>query len=355
MKFLSDENLMSAYKKARKSRKGKQEVYLWDLNMEQNLLKLKNDLELWTYVHGPYKNIILFDSKRRYISSPIFRDHIVHHMVHNVLYEVFDKRLIHTTYACRKWYGSHKAIQHLKRICKREPVDSYYLKMDISKYFYSINHSILKEIIFQQIKDQHLRIIIDKIIESYTTWNQFDELFDVSSKYRNNPNKWLPIGSILSQLFANIYLSKLDFFVKHTLKLKNYLRYMDDFLIIWDKNTLNNAKNQIMKFVYENLDVTIHPQKNSFNLVSDGIKFVWYRVYKNKIFVGKTTKIKTNKFLDILDTMDTSIFSKDDLKRMNNSLQSRLWVFKHCDFQLNYFKKRGNINIPSWRQCEQCW
>lgn len=116
MKFLSNENLMLAYKKARQSRKDKQEVYLWDLNFEENILKLKRDLELWTYIHGEYKKIILFDSKKRYIHSPNFRDHIVHHMIHNIVYPVFDKKLIETTYACRIWYGTHKAIKYLSKI-----------------------------------------------------------------------------------------------------------------------------------------------------------------------------------------------------------------------------------------------
>lgn len=348
MKFLSNENLMLSYRQARKSRKNKQEVYLWDLNFEENILNLKRDLELWTYIHSEYKNIILFDSKKRYISSPNFRDHIVHHMVHNVIYPVFDKKFINTTYACRKWYGSHLAIKHLKEICKKSSPSSYYLKMDISKYFYSINHNTLKQIIFKHIKDINLRLIIEVIIDSYKTRNQFDSLFDINSKYRKNLYKWLPIGSIVSQLFANIYLSKLDAFIKHNLKIKDYLRYMDDFLIIWDKNTLNNIKNEITNFAYNELDLTINPKKNSFNLVCDWIKFVWYRVYKNKIYVWKSTKIKTNKFLDTLQSINLNKFLENDIKKINSSLQSRFWVFKHSDFRLSYFKKRENIDIPSW-------
>jgi hypothetical protein len=123
---------------------------------------------------------------------------------------------------------------------------------------------------------------------------------------------------------------------------------MDDLLLIWDKNTLQNAKTQIIDFVYNHLDLTINPKKNSFNRVSDGVKFVWYRVYKEKIYVGKNTKIKTNKFLDNIQNMNWELFSQKDMKKIESSLNSRLWVFKQSDFKLNYFKKRGNIDIPSW-------
>lgn len=238
MKFLSNENLMLAYKNARKSRKSKSEVYLWDVNCEENLLKLKKDLEWRTYIHGNYKNIILFDSKKRYINSPIFRDHILHHMIHNILYPVFDKKLINHTYACRKWFWSHKAVKDLKNMCINSWNDIYYLKMDISKYFYSINHDKLKQIIFKHIKNIDLQYAITITIDSYKTNNQFDNLFESDSKYIKNKNKWLPIWSILSQLLANIYLHKLDEFVKHTLKVREYLRYMDDFLLLW-KNLLS--------------------------------------------------------------------------------------------------------------------
>ena len=347
MDFLSNENLMLAYRKAKKSRKYKQEVYLWDLNFEENIIKLKRDLELWTYIHSEYKEILLFDSKKRYISSPNFRDHIVHHMVHNIIYPVFDKKFINTTYACRKWYGSHKAVKFLHKISKKDDWKMYYLKMDISKYFYSINHEKLKQLIFKHIKNQQLRLAISIIIDSYKTKSQFDYLFDENSKYLKNSKKWLPIWSILSQLFANIYLTKLDNYIKHYLKFKNYLRYMDDFLLIWTKEEIKNINQKIIKFVYLELDLVINPKKVSFNLLSDWIKFVWYKIFQNKIFVWKSIKNNTNKFLDTLNKINLNNFLKNDIKKINSSLNSRLGTFIHSSFGLNYLKKRGDIDIPS--------
>lgn len=343
MKFLSNENLLLAYKKAKKSRKYKSEVYLWDLNFEENIFKMKNDLISKKYVHSEYRKIILYDSKKRFIHSPVFRDHILHHMIYSVLYPVFDKKLIDTTYACRKWYWAHKAIKYLSKSCNGLNDSNYYLKLDVSKYFYSINHEKLKNIIFKHIHDEDIRFAVSLVINSYETKNQFDYLFSEDSKYRKNNNKWLPIWSIVSQLFANVYLHKLDDFIKHKLKIKTYLRYMDDFLLIWDKETLSFAKNEIIKFVYDELDLVINPKKCSFNPIKDGIKFVWYRIFNNKIYVWKTTKFKTNKFLDRLKVMDFSYFNDDDKKKINSSLSSRFWTFKHSSFWLNYFSGRDLI------------
>ena len=102
MEFLTYENILLSYKTARKSRKDKQEVYLFDLNMEENLIKMFNDLKNKNYIHSQYTKIILYDSKKRFIHSPNFRDHIFHHMLYRRLYQELDKKLIFSTFACRK-------------------------------------------------------------------------------------------------------------------------------------------------------------------------------------------------------------------------------------------------------------
>lgn len=335
---------MLAYRKAYKSRKNKQEAYIWNYNMEENIIKLKNDLKNKTYIHSQYKKIILFDSKKRYIHSPIFRDHIVHHMIHNILYEILDKKMINTSYACRKWYWAHKAIKYINNICK-ENNDFYYLKLDISKYFYSINHNILKQNIFKIIKNEDIRYVLSVVIDSYKTWNQFDNLFSQDSLYLKTLNKWLPIWSILSQLLANFYLHPLDHFVRHILKIKYYLRYMDDVIIIWKKEELKKIKNEIINFTYNDLGLTINPKKISFNPIKDWINFVWYRIFDSKIFVWKNIIKKTNKFLDELSCIDLKLLNDEDIKKIKSSLSSRFWSFFHTSSQYNYFSFRGNIDF----------
>lgn len=347
MTFLTVENVFLAYKKAKKSRKTKREVYEWDYNFELNIRNLKNDLLSKRYIHSKYKKIILTDSKKRYIHSPVFRDHILHHMIYTEIYKVFDKKLISQTYACRKWYGSHKAIIDIQKFCQNS-TPKYYLKLDISKYFYSINQQKLKNYIFKFIKNPDLKYAINLVIDSYKTWKEFDILLSEYDKYINTDKKWIPIWSILSQVFANIFLQRLDAFIKHNLKIKWYFRYMDDLLLFWDKTELQNAKTKIIDFVDTELDLFINPKKVSFNLVNDWVNFVWFKILANRIYVLKRTKLKTLKFIDNLEKIDLSIFDKKDLDKIKSSYYSRLWNFKHSSFWLNFLEKRGNVDFHPW-------
>lgn len=344
MTFLTVENMFLAYNKAKKSRKTKREVYEWDYNFELNMRNFINDLVQKKYIHSEYKKIILTDSKKRYIHSPNFRDHIFHHMIYAEIYKVFDKKLISQTYACRKWYGSHKAISDIQNFCIKNSPD-YYLKLDISKYFYSISHDKLKDFIFKFIKNEDLKYAINLVIDSYKTWKEFDNLLSNYDKYISTDKKGIPIWSILSQVFANIYLQKLDSFIKHDLKIKWYFRYMDDLLLFGDKIELQNAKIKIINFVDIELDLFINPKKINFNLFRDWLNFVWFKIFSNKVYVLKKTKLKTLKFIDNLEKIDLSIFLKKDLEKIKSSYYSRLWNFKHSSFWLKFLSKRGNIDF----------
>jgi len=108
-------DIMRAYKLARKSRKKKQEVYLFDQNREERLLRMLRDIEQKTYIHSAYKEIIIYDAKKRYIFSPCFRDHILHHMLYAKLYPILDAKMVHSTFACRIGYGNHRAIKYLQK------------------------------------------------------------------------------------------------------------------------------------------------------------------------------------------------------------------------------------------------
>ena len=231
----------------------------------------------------------------------------------------------------------------------KEKEKLYYLKLDISKYFYCINHAKLKNYIFTHIKDQDLRYTIDLVIDSYKTWKEFDNLLSNYHKYIVTEKKWIPIGSILSQVFANIYLQRLDAYIKHTLKIKWYYRYMDDLLLFWNKIHLQSAKAYIIDFADKELDVLIHPKKVNFNLVRDGCTFVWFKILANKIYVCKRTKLKTLKFLDNLSDIDMSIFDTQSLDAIKSSYHARMWNFKQSSFWLNIFKERGNIDFHPWR------
>ncbi len=340
-------DLYSAYQKAKKSRKNKQEVYLFDQNREERLRNIYDELKDKKYKHWSYKKIIIYDSKKRLIYSPLFRDHIVHHLLYAKLYKTIDDSLLNSTFACRKWYWAHKWIIYLSDLIKQKPSNwLYYLKLDFSKYFFSINHDILKKKLYEIVKSEELRYIIWLVIDSYKSPKIYDNLLKESLFYIDEENKWIPIWSIISQLFANFFLNDIDKYIKFWLNL-DFIRYMDDIIILWTKEQLNLTKTTLLKLVSEN-KLILNPKKISFNLVSDWLNFVWYRILNDKIYVWKSTKIKTNKFLDTLNTLDYKKFSKNDIEKINCSLQSRLGVFTWSSYWMNYFKNRGDIDFHSW-------
>lgn len=348
MTIFTATNILNAYKKARKSRKDKQEVYMFDQNLERRLLDVIDDLKNRKYKHWKYREIVLYDSKKRYIFSPNFRDHILHHLVYAQTYDILDKKMTHYTFACRKWYGSHKAIKDLQKIIKKEKrrlekssfsdEKLYYLKLDFSKYFFSINHLFLKEKIRKVVIDEELLYCVDTIIDSYKSpWN-YNNLLKENDFYINEENKWLPIWWIISQLFANFYLNDLDQFIKHKLKLR-FVRYMDDIVLLGTKTELNFAKIKIFDFVKKE-KLILNPKKISFNLVDDWLKFVWYRIKNFKIYVWKRMRLSLLKFKDSLnDFYKTDIkINKNDKLRIRSKLYSRFWSFKNSCFWENYLK-----------------
>ena len=119
---------------------------------------------------------------------------------------------------------------------------------------------------------------------------------------------------------------------------------MDDIVILWDLKTLNCVKSEIYDFVKKE-KLILNPKKISLNLVSDGIKFVWYKIKWWKVYVWKHAKNKTNKFLDVSESLKLWFLQENDFKKINSSLKRRLWVFTHSSFWLNYFKKRGDTDV----------
>ena len=350
MTIFTAKNILKAYKLARKSRKKKQEVFLFDLNFEANILNMISDLKNRNYKHSEYKKIILVDSKKRYIYSPWFKDHIIHHLAYSQIYDILDSKMTHTTFACRKWYGSHRAILHLNKLIRKQinknPYDrNFYLKIDFSKYFFSINHLILKKKLRKYIFNEEILYLLDLIIDSYKSPNTYDDLLKNNDFYINESNKWLPIGGIISQILANFYLNDLDQYLKHKLKIK-FVRYMDDILLLGKKEELKEAKKLIIDFVL-NDKLILNPKKISFNLLSDWIKFVWYVLKDNKIFVWKKIKKWFLNFFDYLENNQNIIkyLNKDDIKRINSMYFSRIGSFKISSYWMNFIKKRGNIDF----------
>ena len=313
-KFYSFENLYLAYLKARKCKSYREEILKFSYNLEENLLRLGSELKSQIYHHGFYREFTVNDSKRRRIKAAPFQDRVVHHALCNVIEPIFDKGFIFDNYACRREKGTHKAIKRLERFLKSTS-DSrgskinknlYALKCDISKYFASINHKILLRLVEKKIADRKVLWLVKEIL---------------NSTYEEKPGVGIPIGNLTSQLFASIYLNELDQFIKHKLRIKYYLRYMDDFLILdFEKKKLHQIKEEIKEFLQTELKLELHPKKANIFLVKNGIDFLGYQVFTTYKLLRKSTVKRFMKRTRVYQKrLKKGVLSQE---KFNNSLQS---------------------------------
>ncbi|MCL2927881.1 MAG: RNA-directed DNA polymerase [Trichodesmium sp. MAG_R01] len=254
------DNLLLAAKKSQKGKKYKQNVLKFNYNLESELLQLKTELETKTYQPGKYNTFKIIERKPRIISAAPYRDRIIHHALFNIIISIFEKTFIYDTYANRINFGTHKA---LSRFTKFSRSSRYVLQCDIVKYFPSIDHQILKEIIRRQIKCQDTLWLIEKIIDGS------NQQIPVLTKFPGddllssiNRRKGLPLGNLTSQFFANLYLNNFDHFIKEELKVKKYLRYVDDFALFSDDKKFLVIARQKIETYLANLCLKIHPIKS---------------------------------------------------------------------------------------------
>ncbi|OPZ99504.1 MAG: Group II intron-encoded protein LtrA [Bacteroidetes bacterium ADurb.Bin408] len=265
--FTSFENLYIAYKKAMKGCAKTEEVLKFSYFIEKELFALQKELIELTYSPAPYRYFKIFDPKERTIAVATFCDRVVHHAIINIIEPLFEPTFIYHSYATRKEKGTHKAIQQAQKFLSQ---NEWFLKLDISKYFDSINHNILKEQIRKKIKDAKFLSIIDKIID-----NGGQEVVG------------LPIGNLTSQFLANVYLGAFDHYILEKCTVKNYIRYMDDFVLFDnDKTKLKLLNKHIHCYLQENLHLNIKPASVCLNSRAAGLSFLGARIYPSLLRIG---------------------------------------------------------------------
>lgn len=269
---VSFENLLLAYRKARCGKQQKPEVATFSLNLENQLLTLQQQLLNGSYLPGEYRLFTIYERKPRLIAAAPFRDRVVHHALLNIVEPLLDKRFIDDSYACRKSKGVHKAVDRYQHWAKRYP---YALKMDIRQYFPSIDHQRLNQKLARHIKDPQVLNLFSLIIDTSPT-------SDIELLKRA---KGLPIGNLTSQFLANLYLDAFDHYVKEQLRIKAYLRYVDDFIVLGDdKIELNAIKKQIQDKLDDDF-LMLHPNKVHIVPTRAGLDVLGYRVYPNKRYL----------------------------------------------------------------------
>ena len=321
------ENIYLAARKAKKGKRFRDNVLEFNYNLETQLLKIQQELIDKTYQPGNYRTFHLRDIKTRLISAAPYRDRVVHHALCNIIVPIFERTFISDTYANREGYGTHKA---LKKFTHWARSTRYILQCDIRKYFPSIDHEILKQLIRRKIKCQNTLWLIDKIIDNSNEQEKIINHFPGDNLLTPVERRHgLPIGNLTSQWMANIYLSDFDHFVKEQLKVKKYLRYVDDFALFSDDHQfLKNCRIAIEEYLVK-LRLKIHPIKSQLFQTKHGATFLGFRVFPEKIRVTNSNLHRGRKRLKKLQK--DYFQGKVSLEHFKQSLNSWEAHLEHGD------------------------
>ena len=269
-------NIYLAAKKSFRGKKFKHTAAHFYFNFENEVLNIQKQLIDGSYQPKPYRVFKIYEPKERNICSADFCDRVVHHAIMNILWPLFERRLINETYACREGKGVHSAIKKSQNLVRKY---NFYLKCDVKKYFESIDHVLLKSILERVIKDKKLQKLLDTIIAHQPPYTQ--------------EGKGLPIGNLTSQHFANIYLGENDLFIKHKLRCKGYIRYMDDFILFSnDKNLLWKHLERIRGYLSSKLNLELKERLVRIAPVSEGLPFLGHRVFRRTMRLQRANMVR---------------------------------------------------------------
>ncbi len=268
---LSLENIWKCWFRFKSGKRRTLEMEHFQYFLEKNIYNLHNDLNFGNYHHAGYCKFIANDNKRREISVAEIRDRIVHRLIYEYLVEIFEKEFIFDVWSCRKGKGLIGAIEQTQKFLRKYP-RNFIWRSDVRKFFDSIDHRELKNIIARKIPNQSVIEIIDEIIDSYCSINPRD--------CAAGEIKGIPIGNLTSQIFANIYLNELDQFVIKKIEPLEYLRYGDDFIIIGNSfDDLRKTKESVVIFLEEKLRLIINDKNDIIIKAKWGLKFLGVEIF----------------------------------------------------------------------------
>lgn len=328
------ENLHTAYLHARAGKRYRGETLRYTAKLTEELIQLQNELIWGTYKVGPYRMKEIKIPKSRIIMALQFRDRVCQWAIYQKLNPFYERIYIDDSFGCRMGKGTVRARQRLQywlRKVNRSSKKYYILKLDISKYFYRIDHDVLLKVISKHIKDERLLNLIERII------NCEDTAFGLPAGKMPTElpkEEWIfargmPIGNLTSQMFANIYLNELDQFCKHKLKIHYYIRYMDDIVILWpDKKELHGIKDEIERFLNEELHLDLN-KKTAIIPAHIPVEFVGAKISYKSIKIRKSTVKRMRKRLKWLSK--AFLAGEVTFEKVNNTVQSYLGMLKHCD------------------------
>ena len=263
-------NLYEAFYKAQKGKVSKHYVYAYKKQLQQNLHRLQQQLLSGAVETGGYHTFTIYDPKKRLICATPFPQRVLHHALMNICHASFEKQQIATSFASRPGKGTYSALDKAKEYQRH---NRWFLKLDVCKYFESIDHTILKQQLYRRFKDKNVLLIFDQIIDSYSTAAE----------------KSLPIGNLTSQYFANHYLSVADYYLKQGLRIPAYVRYMDD-MVLWhhDKELLLESGYRFHDYLASDLLLQLKPF--CLNESTKGLPFLGYLLFPDSVRLARRSK-----------------------------------------------------------------
>lgn len=313
------ENVLSAYSQTQKGQpKHKIPAVRFRQNETENLRELLLEVQTGTYKPQGYHKFIITDPKERIIFAPSYRDKIVHHMIYSVLKEFYEPKFIFDSYACIRNKGNQAAVQRIQqhmRLAKRNNKESWLTKLDVSKFFPSIDREILKSILTKDIKCKSTLKLCFTVIDSSPTI------------------RGLPLGCVSSQLFANVYLNGLDHFIKRELKVKHYVRYADDlFLITSTETRAKELSHEVSVYMLKNLNLSCAENKRYTKDASKGIDGLGYKIFCTHIELKSNVKKRMGKRLKGFSSLYSSGTTVKQLEQKLNSWCAHAKVAKSQNY-----------------------
>ena len=364
-------DVFRAYFDARRNKRNTINQLEFEFNFEQNLIRLAAEIQERTYKVDTCVCFIVNNPVKREIFAASFRDRVVHHLIFNYINPLFERKLIRDCYSCRKGLGTSDGIEriqhHLRSVTRNFTQDAYVLKLDIQGYFMSIDRRLLYDKVEHIVKSSRNRgagrvdlelYLLKEVIFADPTENcrmkggkgGWKGLPPSKSLFHSPEGCGLPIGNLTSQMFSNIYLADFDHYVKRTLKMKHYGRYVDDFYFMHtDKQRLLEVRDLVTEYLRDNYGLTVHPLKIYLQNVRNGVTFLGAHIKPYRNYVRKKT----------LGQMRKSIWRANDrLAKLNYNETLDTQTMEHMRSLLNsYFGYLGQFKTHKlrkeiWRECD---
>ena len=280
--IISMENLLETWQRFIRGKRHKSDVIKYQAQLADNLIVLHKLLETRTYAHHTYSAFNISDPKPRNIHKAIVRDRLLHHLIYKELYLYFDKRFIYDSFSCRKYKGTHRAFNRFQdfamKVSQNNTRTCYVLKCDIKKFFASIDHQVLMQVLKRHIEDPEMLWLINQVVSSFCTTGE---------------GIGLPLGNLTSQLLVNVYMHEFDMYVKQELRFIYYIRYADDFVFLSeDKTYLEKLLLLIEKFLNGKLKLSLHEHKVYIKTFGTGVDFLGWIHFPHHRQIRTTTKRK---------------------------------------------------------------